>query len=146
MVGLDAAGVTTSWCKLKLGEVATMILITGISVETVVYKNSCLPESDVEGQDKIRPMWRQNCHGTDGLVRVVDRSDRSRTRRAMRQCRFSAVKQELFDAVAAAEATDKLGLHNSRHRQWFSRSACANAEDGFYGSTDQISRTLSSWN
>ena len=53
MVGLDAAGVTTTWCKLKLGEVATMILIAGISVETVVYKNSCHPESDVEGQDKI---------------------------------------------------------------------------------------------
>ena len=33
--------------------------------------------------------------------------------------------------MVAAEATEKLGLHNLKHRQWFSQSASANAEDGF---------------
>ena len=84
MVGLDAAGETTIWYKLKLDEVATTILATSINVETVGYKNSCFAVWDVEGHDKTWPMWRQNCQGTDGLVRVVDSSDRTRTRRAMR--------------------------------------------------------------
>ena len=84
--------------------------------------------------------------GIDGVVRVVDRNDRSKTRRIMWACWFCAVVQELFDAVAAAEITEKLGLHNSRHGQWFSRSGCADADDGFLKSLDQISRTLSSWN
>ena len=102
---------------------------------------------DVEGQDEIWRMRRQDYRRIDGLVRVADRNDRSRTRRTMRACWFPAVEQELFDAVAAAEITEKLGLHNSRHRQWFSRSACAKADDGFFlESLDQISRTLSSWN
>ena len=91
---------------------------------------------DVEGQDEIWRMRRQDYWGIDGLVRVVDRNDRSRTRRTMRACWFPAVEQELFDAVAAAEITEKLGLHNSRHRQWFSRSACADADDGFLESPD----------
>ena len=38
----------------------------------------------------------------------------------MRQCWFPAVEQELSDAVAAAEITEKL-----------SQSACANADDDF---------------
>ena len=33
--------------------------------------------------------------------------------------------------MAAAKITEKLGLHGLRHRQWFSQSACANADDGF---------------
>ena len=63
---------------------------------------------DVEGQDEIWPMRRQNYWGTDGLIRVVDSSNRTRTRRTMRQCLFPAVEQELSDAVAAAEITEKL--------------------------------------
>ena len=37
----------------------------------------------------------------------------------------------MFNAVAAAEVTEKLGLHGLRHKKWFSQFACANADDGF---------------
>ena len=84
MLGLDAAGETTIWCKLELDEVATTILVTGNSVETMEYKNLCFAVWEVEGQDKTWPVWRQNCQGTDSPVRVVDSSDRTRTRRAGR--------------------------------------------------------------
>ena len=84
MVGLDAALQTTMWYKLKLDEVATTILLTGINVEAVEYMNSCFAVWDVDGRDKIWPMWRHNYQGTHGLVRVVDSSDRTRTRRAVR--------------------------------------------------------------
>ena len=50
----------------------------------------------------------------------------------MRKCWFLAVKQELFNTVVAAKAIQKLGLHSLRHRQWFSQSACANADNGFF--------------
>ena len=58
---------------------------------------------DVEGQDEIWRMRRLDYRGIDGLVRVVDRNDRSRTRRTMRACWFPAVEQELFDAVAGMD-------------------------------------------
>ena len=91
---------------------------------------------DVEGRDEIWPMRRQNYWGTDGLIRVVDSSNRTRTRRTMRQYWFLAVEQKLSDAAAADEITEKLGLHGLRHRQWFSESACTNADDGFLKSLD----------
>ena len=88
-------------------------------------------------------MRRQNYWGTDGLISVVDSSNQTRTRRTMRQCWFLAGEQELSDAVAAAEITEKLGLHGLRHRQWFSQSACANADDGFLRESGRdLSHTL----
>jgi len=41
-----------------------------------------------------------------------------------------ANKQDLPNAMTAAEVTEKLGLHNLRHRQWFIQSACATTGDG----------------
>ena len=65
-------------------------------------------------------------------------------------CRRDAVllvfanKQDLPNAMTAAEVTDKLGLHNMRNRQWFIQSACATTGDGLYEGLDWLSRTLSS--
>ncbi|CAL1173745.1 unnamed protein product [Cladocopium goreaui] len=55
-----------------------------------------------------------------------------------------ANKQDLPQAMTAAEVTEKLGLHNLRHRQWFIQSACATTGDGLYEGLDWLSRTLSS--
>jgi len=52
--------------------------------------------------------------------------------------------QDLPQAMTAAEVTEKLGLHNLRHRQWFIQSACATTGDGLYEGLDWLSRTLSS--
>ena len=54
------------------------------------------------------------------------------------------VPQDLPNAMTAAEVTEKLGLHNLRHRQWFIQSACATTGDGLYEGLDWLSRTLSS--
>merc|ERR1712038_1884374 len=55
-----------------------------------------------------------------------------------------ANKQDLPNAMTAAELTDKLGLHNVQHRQWYIQSACATTGDGLYEGLDWLSRTLSS--
>ena len=56
MVGLDAAGKTTTLHKLKLGEVVFTILTIGFNVETMEYKNLYFTVWDVGGQDKIQPL------------------------------------------------------------------------------------------
>merc|ERR1712159_548560 len=78
MVGLDAAGKTTILYKLKLGEVVTTLPTIGFNVETVEYKNIKFTVWDVGGQDKIRKLWRRYYQGTEGLIFVVDSSDRDR--------------------------------------------------------------------
>merc|ERR1712099_87105 len=158
MVGLDAAGKTTILYKLKLNEVVTTIPTIGFNVEMVEYKNLRFTVWDVGGQDKIRPLWRHYYQGTNGLIYVVDSNDRDRVEHAreelakildedeMREAALLvfANKQDLPNAMTAAEVTEKLGLHNMRNRQWFIQSACATTGDGLYEGLDWLSRTLSS--
>jgi len=158
MVGLDAAGKTTILYKLKLGEVVTTIPTIGFNVETVEYKNISFTVWDVGGQDKIRPLWRHYYQNTQGLIFVVDSNDRDRVDDAREELSkmlnedemrdavllVFANKQDLPNAMTAAEITDKLGLHTMRNRQWFIQSACATTGDGLYEGLDWLSRTLSS--
>eukprot|EP00930_Biecheleria_cincta_P016595 TRINITY_DN1343_c0_g1_i10.p1 TRINITY_DN1343_c0_g1~~TRINITY_DN1343_c0_g1_i10.p1 ORF type:complete len:204 (+),score=47.78 TRINITY_DN1343_c0_g1_i10:69-614(+) len=158
MVGLDAAGKTTILYKLKLGEVVTTIPTIGFNVETVEYKNISFTVWDVGGQDKIRPLWRHYYQGTQGLIFVVDSNDRDRIEDAREELNkmlnedemrdavllVFANKQDLPNAMPAAEVTEKLGLQTMRNRQWFIQSACATTGDGLYEGLDWLSRTLSS--
>ncbi|WFD18978.1 hypothetical protein MCAP1_001191 [Malassezia caprae] len=146
MVGLDAAGKTTILYKLKLGEIVTTIPTIGFNVETVEYKNISFTVWDVGGQDKIRPLWRHYFQNTQGIIFVVDSNDRERIPEAREELQrmlnedelrdalllVFANKQDLPNAMNAAEITDKLGLHSLRQRQWFIQATCATSGDGLY--------------
>lgn len=157
MVGLDGAGKTTILYKFKLGEVVTTIPTIGFNVETVEYKNISFTMWDVGGQSKIRPLWRHYYLGTNGLIYVVDSNDRERIEDAREELHKMLSEQEMADAVVlvlankqdlpnalpAAEISEKLGLNCLRHRQWFIQSACGTNGDGLYEGIDWLSRTLS---
>ena len=53
-----------------------------------------------------------------------------------------ANKQDLPNAMSAAEMTDKLGLNGLRHRQWYIQACCATTGDGLYEGLDWLSATL----
>ncbi|XP_062587610.1 uncharacterized protein LOC134249256, partial [Saccostrea cucullata] len=79
MLGLDAAGKTTILYKIKLNEVVNSIPTIGFNVETVEpVKGISFTVWDMGGQDKIRPLWKYYFQNTEGLVYVVDSSDRER--------------------------------------------------------------------
>ncbi|KAF9799503.1 hypothetical protein SFRURICE_018690 [Spodoptera frugiperda] len=131
MVGLDAAGKTTILYKLKLGEIVTTIPTIGFNVETVEYKNISFTVWDVGGQDKIRPLWRHYYQNTQGLIFVVDSSDTKRIAEAENELANMLKEDELRDAVilvfankqdmpnamTAAELTNALNLNNLRNRR-----------------------------
>jgi len=158
MLGLDAAGKTTVLYKLKLGEVVTTIPTVGFNVEKVEYGNISFTVWDIGGQDKIRRLWRYYFQGTQGLVFVVDSSDRDRVEDAreelakvlgedeMRDAALLVLanKQDLPNAMPAAELTEKLGLCGMRARKWYIQSTCATSGDGLYEGMDWMSRVLSS--
>jgi len=54
-----------------------------------------------------------------------------------------ANKQDLPNAMNAAELTDKLGLHNMRNRQWYIQATCATQGHGLYEGLDWLSNQLS---
>lgn len=156
MVGLDAAGKTTILYKLKLGEIVTTIPTIGFNVETVEYKNISFTVWDVGGQDKIRPLWRHYFQNTQGLIFVVDSNDRERIQEACDELArmlnedelrdavvlVFANKQDLPNAMNAAEVTDKLQLHGLANRSWYIQATCATSGDGLYEGLDWLSNQL----
>jgi len=156
MVGLDAAGKTTILYKLKLGEIVTTIPTIGFNVETVEYKNISFTVWDVGGQDKIRPLWRHYFSNTQGLIFVVDSNDRDRAAEAKDELHrmlnedelrdsvllVFANKQDLPNAMTAAELTEKLGLQSLRQRNWYIQGTCATSGEGLYEGLDWLSAEL----
>ncbi|KAK9370472.1 ADP-ribosylation factor family-domain-containing protein [Lipomyces kononenkoae] len=144
MLGLDAAGKTTILFRLKLGQGVTTIPTVGFNVESVTYKNVKFSVWDVGGQDKIRPLWRHYYTGTQGLIFVVDSSDRKRISEArqelhrvisdleMRNCLLLifANKQDLPDAMKPTEITKELDLASLKDRIWFVQPSTAKTGDG----------------
>jgi small GTP-binding protein len=156
MLGLDAAGKTTILYKLKLGEVVSSVPTIGFNVETVEYKNIKFTVWDVGGQDKIRLLWRHYYQNTQGLIFVVDSSDKDRIDVAREELMRMLGEEELRDAVvlvfankqdmgvmSVPEITEKLGLHTLKGREWYIQGTCALTGDGLYDGLDWLSKTVS---
>uniref|UniRef100_A0A2K5QKJ5 ADP ribosylation factor 4 n=1 Tax=Cebus imitator TaxID=2715852 RepID=A0A2K5QKJ5_CEBIM len=145
MVGLDAAGKTTILYKLKLGEIVTTIPTIGFNMETVEYKNICFTVWDVGGQDRI------------SLIFVVDSNDRERIQEVADELQKMPLVDELIDAVlllfankedlpnamAISEMTDKLDLQSLRNRTWYVQATCATQGAGLYEGLDWLSNEFS---
>ncbi|XP_017136378.1 ADP-ribosylation factor 1-like isoform X2 [Drosophila miranda] len=155
MVGLDNAGKTTILYKLKVGEVVPGIPTISFNMETVEYKNITFTVWDVGSQDRIRPLWTQYFLDiTQFLIFVVDSSDRERIDEASNDLRrmmaqderrvllIFANKEDLPNAMSAAEVADKLGLHSLTNRNWHVQSTCATNGDGLYKGLEWLSKQL----
>jgi len=78
ILGLDNAGKTTILKKF-LGEDTSEIAPTlGFAIKTVEHNNFKLNFWDVGGQQTIRAYWRNYFEVTDGIIWVVDSSDKWR--------------------------------------------------------------------
>ncbi|KAG7219795.1 hypothetical protein INR49_018817 [Caranx melampygus] len=90
------------------------------------------------------------------LIFVVDSNDRERVNEAREELSRMLAEDELRDAVLlvfankqdlpnamnAAEITDKLGLHALRQRSWYIQATCATSGDGLYEGLDWLSNQL----
>ncbi|XP_041038776.1 ADP-ribosylation factor 6-like [Carcharodon carcharias] len=133
MLGLDAAGKMTVLYKFKLGQPVSTMLTVGFNVETVTYRKVWFNVWDVGGQDKIRPLWRHYYTGTQGLIFVVDCTDRGCIDEARqelyhiindREMRNAIIlifanKQDLPYAMKPHEIQEKLGLARIRDHNWY---------------------------
>lgn len=148
MLGLDAAGKTTVLYILKLGQPLSAIPTVGFNVETVTFKNVKFSIWDVGGQDKIRPLWRHYYTGTQGLIFVIDSSDRERLDEAKQELYkitmdrgmsdvpilIFANKQDMPNALKPSEVQERLELTRGplQNRNWTVQPATATTGDGIY--------------
>ncbi|GKA79711.1 ADP-ribosylation factor 2 isoform X1 [Tanacetum coccineum] len=165
MVGLDAAGKTTILYKLKIGEIVTTVPTIVLRVfqsklnnsfESVEYKNISFTVWDIGGQDKLRPSWRFYFQNTEGIIFAVDRNDSDRVLEARDELHkilnedelkdavllVLANKQDLPNAMNAAEITDKLGPYSLHKRSWYIQSTCATSGEGLYEGLDWLSKNI----
>uniref|UniRef100_A0A8C5G992 ADP-ribosylation factor 3 n=1 Tax=Gouania willdenowi TaxID=441366 RepID=A0A8C5G992_GOUWI len=156
MVGLDAAGKTTILYKLKLGEIVTTIPTIGmLTVSSARLFSSFRLYSVGCGWQKAG-LFSPLVVCDPGLIFVVDSNDRERVNEAREELMRMLAEDELRDAVLlvfankqdlpnamnAAEITDKLGLHSLRHRNWYIQATCATSGDGLYEGLDWLANQL----
>ncbi|XP_078589253.1 ADP ribosylation factor 4-like isoform X2 [Branchiostoma floridae x Branchiostoma japonicum] len=160
MLGLDAAGKTTTLYRLKLGEVVTTVPTIGFNVETIEHKNVKFTSWDVGGRDKARPLWRHYYQNTDAIIIVLDSNDRERLPEMrqeigmcleedeLRNCLFLilANKQDLPNALPPDVIREKLELDTLlRGRHWHLQPASATKEGhGLYEGLDWLAAKLAS--
>ncbi|CAD7956371.1 unnamed protein product [Amoebophrya sp. A120] len=132
ILGLDNAGKTTILYRLKVDQVVSTTPTIGFNVETVQYKNISFQVWDLGGQSSIRPYWRCYFPNTNAIIYVVDSIDKERLQDAKEELNLMlgeeelqgvpllilANKQDLPQAMNAAEVSEGLGLTEIRSRQW----------------------------
>lgn len=144
MLGLDAAGKTTILYKLQLGDAPQTMPTIGFNVETLKLGNSSLVMWDIGGQEKLRGLWRHYYQHTDGLIFVVDSSDKGRLEEAKEEFHrvlsdellksvailVYANKRDLPNAASASDVAKALGLSSERARHWTVQDSNAVSGDG----------------
>ncbi|XP_017971661.1 PREDICTED: ADP-ribosylation factor 1 isoform X2 [Theobroma cacao] len=127
------------------------------NVETIECKNICFDIWDIGGQSKIRPLWRHYFLNVQGVIFVVDSTDRERISEARNELHWIlsdnelanasllvfANKQDLQNAMTSSEVADKLGLHCLGQRPWYIQGTSAHSGCGLYEGLDWLSKNIS---
>merc|ERR1712070_95542 len=96
-LGLDNAGKTTLLHKLKHGSVRQFVPTERAMNEEVMVGKLTLRAWDLGGHDAVRKLWKDYYATADGVVFLVDASERER---------FPEAMQELHGVLADPETAD----------------------------------------
>mmetsp|Transcript_19540 Transcript_19540/g.49363 ORF Transcript_19540/g.49363 Transcript_19540/m.49363 type:complete len:184 (+) Transcript_19540:71-622(+) len=153
ILGLDNAGKTTILYRLQVDEpIGQTVPTIGFNVETLQYKNIKFQVWDLGGQTSIRPFWRCYYQNTDAIIFVVDSSDTDRLSIAKQELMAMLEEEELKDAIllifankqdmknalSAAQVSEHLGLATIKNRQWSIQETSATKGRGLFEGFDWL--------
>ncbi|NXY43989.1 ARL14 protein, partial [Ceuthmochares aereus] len=146
MLGLDSAGKSTLLYKLKCNEVFLTTPTIGFNVDMIETRKDCtMTFWDVGGQQKMRQVWCTFLENTDGLLYVVDSSDKRRLEESKKEFVLIlknefiknvpvivlANKQDLPGALNAEEITRRFNVKKyCSDRNWYVQPCCALTGEG----------------
>ncbi|NPA71689.1 MAG: GTP-binding protein [Gammaproteobacteria bacterium] len=105
-----SVGKTTILYKLKLNEIVTTIPTIGFNVERLeTIRGLSFTVWDVGGQEKIRRLWKHYYQNCDGLIFVVDSSDRERLAEAKNEL-FGLLQSDAMKGVPFVVLANKQDL------------------------------------
>ncbi|KAE8706706.1 ADP-ribosylation factor 1 [Hibiscus syriacus] len=131
----------------------------GFNVETAEYKIISFTVWHVGGQDKSSTFFLSNTdpslvetlfpEHSGSYFRVAEARDELHRMLNEDELRDAVLlvfanKQDLPNAMNAAEITDKLGLHSLRQHHWYIQSTCATSGEGLYEGLDWLSNNFAS--
>ncbi|KAH3863736.1 hypothetical protein DPMN_026734 [Dreissena polymorpha] len=130
MLGLDLSGKTTCLYRLKFNQYTDTRPTVGFNCEKIEFetpngKTRVFTIWDVGGQDKTRPLWKSYTRKADGIIYVVDSTDKERLEEAKIELVkllkspetfglpvvILANKQDLPESLEKYEIEKSLGLH-----------------------------------
>lgn len=154
MLGLDAAGKTTTLYKLKIGESVMTTPTIGFNVESLEYKKLRITAWDVGGQTKLRKLWKHYYQDATALMFIVDSADKARLSLAAEElhavmqnlrgapCLVFANKQDLPGAASALEVSKALALDKLPTKHWWVQGCCASSGDGLFEGLDWLNEAV----
>mmetsp|Transcript_52692 Transcript_52692/g.133779 ORF Transcript_52692/g.133779 Transcript_52692/m.133779 type:complete len:190 (+) Transcript_52692:46-615(+) len=160
MLGLDSAGLQTALHHLNLGQVVPSIVTIGWTVQSVDCRNLEFYGWSVsfQGPRMMRRCWRHYFQSAHGIIFVVDCNDRERLDDARDELMsvlaedelrdvpllVYANKQDLPNALNAADLTEQLRLWNTndRQRQWYVQGTCALTGAGLHDGLAWLLKTM----
>ena len=132
ILGLDNAGKTTILYKMQLGETKITVPTLGFNVETINYENLNFKMWDLGGQSEYRPYWKCYYNKADGIIFVIDSTDKERLDIAKQELFILigeeelkgipivilANKQDIDGALSDIEISETIGLSEIKNRPW----------------------------
>ncbi|NXM70306.1 ARL14 protein, partial [Serilophus lunatus] len=146
MLGLDFAGKSTLLYKLRYKDAFLTVPTIGFNVDMIeTGRGFTLTFWDVGGQEKMRQLWGNFLEDADGLLYVVDSSDKRRLEDSRREFELVlkneslqnvpvvvlANKQDLPGALNAEEITRRFRMKKyCSDRSWYVQPCCAITGEG----------------
>ncbi|XP_072030634.1 uncharacterized protein [Amphiura filiformis] len=155
--GLDASGKTTFLYRLVLNETVTTIPTIGFNVETVNIASGRFTFWDVGGGDKIKPLYRHYYPGCEGILFMIDSTDKERIREARDDLHemmknddmppgiplvVVANKQDMSDVIHPSELVDLLDLEQLSGNPWHIQAASAINGDGVTETINEMAKMI----
>ncbi|XP_045164808.1 ADP-ribosylation factor-like protein 6 [Mercenaria mercenaria] len=136
VIGLDNSGKTSILNHLKKEEQRSIDIVptVGFNVEKLKADSLTITAFDMSGQGRYRNLWEQYYRDCQGIIFVVDSSDKLRMVVARDELEsvlqhpdmakrrvpvlFFANKMDLRDAVSSVKVSSLMGLDNLREKPW----------------------------
>ena len=99
ILGLDNAGKTTIIKKFNGEDIDKISPTLGFNIKTLEYDNYKLNVWDIGGQKTIRSYWRNYFEQTDGVIWVVDSSDKLRLEDTKKELHNLLKEEKLMGAT-----------------------------------------------
>ena len=158
ILGLDNAGKTTILKKINGEDIDKISPTLGFNIKTLQYDSYKLNVWDVGGQTTIRSYWRNYFEQTDGLIWVVDSSDKMRLNDCKKEMHsllkqeklvgasllIFCNKQDIEGALTSDEIKKFLNLEDITTRHWANTPCSAKTGEGLLEGIDWIVYDISS--